>query len=261
MPKPDRISEFERFVICFGRCQVEVWAEEKFRVQPLDEHTRFAEVIGRIRRAMEEHFNYRYSDEEFTSFLDTIRGTPGLEHILREARESQEERDERHELRAAKRQSDAAWKEIENSKWGPIGCIAVVCVAIVASLGYSVYNTWLHEQNKPEPTGVAKVPVWIDQLRGDDEMARKEAVEALVKLGPEAKEAATPLFSLLYDKRPTVRRAAVIVLGAINNEHVRRNIGHIQRLLNDDDPEVRTAAKKADEDIQRPPPIRSDNTR
>lgn len=136
-----------------------------------------------------------------------------------------------------------------------VGCLTLLLILAICTvpIGVIVYlavqNAEQEKERRAQLTGVDKVPVWMDYLKGDDPEQREEAVRELVKLGPEAKAATSDLASIVFtDKRREVRLAAITVLGAIG-EDAQRVEGVLLGLRRDPDKNLRDAAGLALEKI------------
>src|SRR5437868_14818744 len=79
-------------------------------------------------------------------------------------------------------------------------------VAILTALLFGA--GWVHA----DP---AEVPRLIEQLKGKDTAERRQAADALGKLGPDAKDAVNALADAVKDKDPYVKRFAARSLGQI----------------------------------------------
>ncbi len=174
---------------------------------------------------------------------------------------------QQRQLRAAstKQSTDAEETKPTPKAGSPLqGCFMAVCsiLFIVAAFSAPIgVIVWLalneaeaEKERRSQLTGAAKVPVWMEYLKGNDAEKREEAVRELVKLGPEAKSALRELSdAAAFEKRVEVRVAAVTVLGALGPEASGVE-GAITLARDHGDPTLRAAAEAALQKIRNPKP-------
>src|SRR5262245_58644508 len=84
--------------------------------------------------------------------------------------------------------------------------VRLLPVVVVASLAYF----WsVRPPSVPPPSQTSPAHRWIKLLQSPYVDKRREAAEALVALGPDAKPAAAALVVAMRDKDPAVQRSAV----------------------------------------------------
>jgi HEAT repeat protein len=85
----------------------------------------------------------------------------------------------------------------------------------------------------------------IDKLKSSDSDVRRDAAQALGKMGPQAKEAVPALVAALQDKNLFVRRYSAHTLGKIGSDAAKQAVPALTKTLDDKRKEVAEAAAEA----------------
>ena len=139
-----------------------------------------------------------------------------------------------------------------------VGCLSCSLVGLLTSPGLTQdcarpqIDTYITQFNDRDSTplnavsqcGVSAVPSLIEALKHPNDVIRASAVEALGKIGPEAKAAVPSLIQALKDRYEFVRAGAAEALGKIGTD-ANSVVPHLIQALKDDNGFVRRSAAEA----------------
>ncbi len=147
--------------------------------------------------------------------------------------------------------------DVRNSAYGHVGLFFLVPpktyyengVKIIH--GYKIINPKRLDENEDYRQAVKTIlPLLLKGIHDDDEFIKLQSIFAIGCIGPLAKESIPVLLNMLKDRDKMIRRRAIIALAniSIKTDIV---ISNIQKLLVDDEAEVRDNAKQALEVLQK----------
>jgi HEAT repeat protein len=139
-----------------------------------------------------------------------------------------------------------------------VGCLSCSLAGLLTSPGLTQdcarpqIDTYITQFNDRDSTpvnavsqcGVSAVPSLIEALKHPNDVIRASAVEALGKIGPEAKAAVPSLIQALKDRHEFVRAGAAEALGKIGSD-ANSAVPHLIQALKDDNGFVRRSAAEA----------------
>lgn len=111
------------------------------------------------------------------------------------------------------------------------------CLTYAASSAFAVADGKATFRGRP-------ASYWLERLQSKEVAARREAVEALAAIGPDASDGVSPLLQALKDEDGMVREGAVKALGKIGSA-AKAAVGPLAEAPEDKDPRFRSAALTA----------------